>query len=235
MKERIVWLDNIRAIAILGVLLVHSTEYIYRMNLDGLKSLSIQSFLFAEITFTLGRIGVPFFLLLTGYLLLSRSYDERNCFKFWRTKWLALLVTTEIWIVLYTLFKYAFFSKFQNWDSIQLLKSVFFFGDSVMINMWYMPMIIGIYLFLPFMSNALVKADIKLVAMPLIVVSCYAFVPPIVNALAGQSYKLQVDLGYSGGVYGIYLILGCLLKRGLLKSFLKLQYEIEHFLNPLTS
>lgn len=58
MKERIVWLDNIRAIAILGVLLVHSTEYIYRMNLDGLKSLSIQSFLFAEITFTLGSANV---------------------------------------------------------------------------------------------------------------------------------------------------------------------------------
>lgn len=74
--KRIVSLDILRTIAILDVLLVHCTESVYPMNNPTLLSYSILSQFLAISLFTLGRLGVPIFFFISGYLLLDKDYKN---------------------------------------------------------------------------------------------------------------------------------------------------------------
>ena len=69
-------LDFLRAFAILCVILVHTTERVYQINLDAMPVYSLQRQIFALTLFTIGRMGVPIFLFLTGYLFLNRHYTK---------------------------------------------------------------------------------------------------------------------------------------------------------------
>lgn len=108
LKKRVIWIDWARALAILAVVLCHSTEAIYGLNVnavvDNVGDMTLSSQITAFCLFTTGRLGVPLFLFMSGYLMLDRSYDKDACLGFWKTKWLGLLVATEVWLVLYDLF-----------------------------------------------------------------------------------------------------------------------------------
>lgn len=221
MNKRISWLDNARAFAILSVVFVHATENIYIMKVEYLNSISLPSMLFAHIGFTFGRLGVPIFLFLTGYLLLDRKFELNDCYKFWHKNWKSLLITTEIWIIIYDVFLRVF--HFQHWNTLGLIKDMLFMTSVHMGHMWYMPMIIGLYICIPFMARGISKLNIKVLLFPLTILGFYAFVIPIINVINKIfSFKIinpMIDLGFIGGVYGIYLILGFCIKKGLLKNF----------------
>ena len=70
--NRVFWLDVARTIAIIMVVLNHATEHIYKLNINFFEHLSFSSKIFAHMAFTTGRLGVPIFLFLTGYLLLGK-------------------------------------------------------------------------------------------------------------------------------------------------------------------
>lgn len=219
--KRYVWIDVLRAFAILCVVLCHSVEYSYKFyNADYMSSLSLKSEFFGLTLFTLGRFGVPIFLFITGYLILCRKFDTESTVKFWKKNWFPLLVTIEIWIVIYAIFVY--FTKDTNITFWGLLKDILFLDGSAYNHMWYAYMIIGIYPFLPFVSTILDKFDTKIILIPLTVCFGYLFVVPLASTLFVSFGKSaiynQLDLSYIGGVYGIYLIVGFLLKKDYLKK-----------------
>ena len=74
-NDRIVWIDLLRCIAILCVVLCHATEAVYDFDLESMTPIR-PTVVLAFTLFTIGRTGVPIFLMVTGYLLLDRSYDE---------------------------------------------------------------------------------------------------------------------------------------------------------------
>ena len=82
--ERIKWIDLLRALAILMVILCHATEGIYPLSISGMDDLSVQSKAAAFTSFTFGRLGVPIFLMISGYLLLDKDYDPEKTVKFWK-------------------------------------------------------------------------------------------------------------------------------------------------------
>ena len=192
------------------------------MNAEHLNVMSEASRLFALASFTVGRIGVPLFLLLSGYLLLDRWYDEDGCRRFWKRNWCGLVLTTEIWIVLYDIFLWSVYDAHPS-----LWKHMLFLQKVPMGHMWYMPMIIGLYLFLPFMARALRNIDVKILRFPLGVLSIYLFVVPVFHvirkALGHGWVGSLLDPGYSGGIYGVYLILGYCLKKGMLRRLTDFQ------------
>lgn len=224
--RRIPWLDSARAFAILAVLLVHATEHLYVMDAAHLNGMSPQSALFAITAFTIGRLGVPLFLFLTGFLLLDRRFTEDACKKFWKKNWLGIVITTEVWIVLYDVFLRAF--RFQpHWQTVNLFKDMFFMTQVHMGHMWYMPMIVGMYLCIPFAARSLQNLNTKVLIFPLTILSVYAFLVPIWqvfnNALSFTKIGSVLNLGYSGGVYGIYILLGYCIKKGVLKTLKRYQ------------
>ena len=74
-KNRIAWIDLLRCIAIFCVILCHAATAVYDFDLESMTPIR-PTVVLAFTLFTIGRMGVPIFLMVTGYLLLDRPYDE---------------------------------------------------------------------------------------------------------------------------------------------------------------
>lgn len=99
-SKRIAKFDLIRMVAILSVVACHAVEKVYPFHEEVFHNYGKSSQLFALIVFSLGRVGVPLFFMLTGYFLLPRNYsDERATFSFYKTKVLQLYISIVIGIV----------------------------------------------------------------------------------------------------------------------------------------
>ena len=91
-RGRIVSFDVIRLIAISCVVLCHSVETVYKTD-----HLSLGY----GVTHYLGRLGVPLFLFLTGALLINKEFDSGSIKRFFSHNWLGLVITSEVWILVY--------------------------------------------------------------------------------------------------------------------------------------
>ena len=215
-KTRIEWIDLVRAIAILTVLYIHATDGIYIISSDAVLNQTVFSRVFDFASIFIGRIGVPFFLMITGYLLLDRSYNDERIRKFWNKNCKGLIVVTVIWAVIYAI-SLQFVTVGSSHVNVAEAGSLFFS------HMWYMPMIIGMYLSMPFVSTALERFDSNTIWHATIVFALLAFILPFITLVLDmqgiEGVAIQYCLGFSGGVYGIYIILGYLVKKGQFKHF----------------
>ena len=220
-KNRIIYLDIARTFAIIFVVLCHSVELIYKMNLQGWISISLNARIFKTIVFTLGRIGVPLFLFLTGYLLLNRKYDnDADIKKFYKKNLLPLIVTTEVWILIYNIFLSLYNNK--PFDTYSLIKEMLFLQKVPLMNMWYMPMIIGIYIAIPYVSKVVHTFSIKTLKIPIILVFVCIFIMPTLNLIL-KTFKLDqynciLDMNFLGGCYGLYIVGGYLIREKIIKK-----------------
>ncbi len=124
-KDRQIWIDLIRIIAILLVLLCHSVEEgINDLSLCGLSMVGWEDRVFSVAVFTIGRLGVPFFLLISGYLLLDRAYTAKTTILFWKNNWLHLTLCTQFWFILYDIF--LMIGQREKISLIHMLADVFF-------------------------------------------------------------------------------------------------------------
>ena len=99
-SNRIVKLDMARTFAILCVVLCHCSEMIYTQQSVKVAELGISSRIFMFGTFTIGRLGVPIFLYLSGILLLKKTIDsDEDIFKFYKNNLFPLFVVNEIWVI----------------------------------------------------------------------------------------------------------------------------------------
>jgi len=214
-KTRIEWIDLVRAIAILTVLYIHATDGIYIISSDAIMHYTLFSRIFQFASLFIGRIGVPFFLMITGYLLLDRTYNDERVQKFWAKNCKGLIIVTVIWAIIY-----AVSLQFVTLNSAQVNFTEA--GNLFFSHMWYMPMIIGMYLSMPFVSSALNHFDKQTIFQATVVFSLLAFLLPFITLLLDiegiRNVTIQYCLGFSGGVYGIYIILGYLVKKGQFKN-----------------
>lgn len=217
-RRHIPWLDNVRALAILMVILCHSAEAVYTYDSVSIGSAGLGSQIMAVGLFTIGRLGVPLFLFLTGYLMLDKRYDHEACVRFWKTKWLGLVVAAEIWIVIYDVFLY--FVRHDELTIELLIKNMLFLQNVYMGHIWYIPMIIGIYLLLPVVANGLKSLDnARVLVFPLVICFVVLFAIPVLDVLSVASgngpVKTELYTGFVGGAYGFYILVGYCFKKGL--------------------
>ena len=220
-KNRIANLDIARTFAIISVVFCHAIELIYNMNVKGWTELSIQSKIFRTIGFTIGRLGVPIFLFLSGYLLLNKKYDnDDDVKKFYKKNLLPLILVTEIWIIIYNIF-ISIYNDI-NFDTYVLIKEMLFIEKVPLMNMWYMPMIIGVYIAIPYISKILHTFNLKSLKYPMGLVFILMFIIPTLNIIL-KTFKLEqygnlLDVSFLGGTYGIYIISGYLISNGIIKK-----------------
>lgn len=138
---------------------------------------------------------------------------------FYKHSLFPLVVTTEFWIVLNYLFVC---SPVQNhsFRIDELLREMLFLKEQSLSHMWYMPMIIGIYVAVPFLAKLLCEwediADFKLiyllgVGIFVIVPTVKVFLTEALSDLPNLSVKL--DGGFWGGYYGLYFVGGFFIVR----------------------
>ena len=217
MRKDIAYIDVARCIAILCVVACHAIEIDYYFVRFGKIEFNTASWIFQNVIFTIGRLGVPLFLMITGALMLGREYSIK---KFYLHSFLPILATTEIWIVInYIFVNYDCFSK------RDLLKEILFLKAPEMNHMWYMPMILGFYLIIPFLSKAIKGCSIKSILFPLIVSGIVFWCIPFFNAFAGEVFvnlsdvAMSIDVSFLGGGYAAYIIIGYYIaKEGLLEK-----------------
>ena len=217
-KSRIDCLDYARVFAVLCVILVHSTERIFHFSSDSFISCTPDIQIPALTLFTLGRMGVPVFFFLTGYLVLDKTFDGNSTIAFYRRNLGGLLLTTEIWVILYYIYSIIFDGI--KFDLSVLIKQMLFLKSSNISHLWYMPVILGIYLFIPFISGALKHIDIRILYIPLFIAFFYLFVIPVCNVFleaSGHSLVSSLpDFSFAGGVYGFSVLLGYLVRKHIL-------------------
>ena len=215
--QHLKWIDLVRVVAILAVIICHASETVY--DVQDLYSMNSRIFIFACHAF--GRMGVPLFMLVTGYLLLDRDYDEAAITKFWKKRWGNLLACTGIWFVIYEIFLWAIGKG--TTDPIYVLQELTLTRRLDVSHAWYMGMILGVYILIPFVAIVLKKFNNKLFLFPFIIFYIYSFGNGTINGLlacSGSKYSMdnRFDLAFSGGIWGIYLVTGYFLKKGVLKK-----------------
>lgn len=211
-NKRIIWLDASRALAISLVILTHATDQIFIKYLYGDLTTTLFTAIIMYTFFTLGRLGVPIFLFITGSLLLKRNYIEKdNTIKFFRNNFLPLLLATIFWIFLYNFFDTLILKK--EFSLNNLILELLLIKRNNMPHMWYMYMIIGLYLAIPFIATIVNNFPKKIVITVGILPLLYSMLLPTViqiSSLYGINHSLSpiIDLSFLGGCYGVYCVTG---------------------------
>ncbi len=205
MKKRYINLDLIRTVAIILIISNHvlSAIYVNQTNFLGWQSSNMFEKSFILINYILSRLGVPLFLFLTGALILNKNFEDKNDIKkFYQKNLISLVTTVCIWNIIYYFFNMWFNATNFSWKG--LLYRVLFMKSSTMPHMWYMPMIIGMYIFLPFVSIIVKKFNFKDLLFPIIIVVLASFILPNIKLFlnffgyAAKDCNLILNLSYGG-------------------------------------
>lgn len=247
--QRMVWLDVIRCVAMLMVIGVHCIDPFYIS--PTMRAIPEYTH-WAAIYGSLLRPSVPLFVMMTGLLLLPIKQQPIGIF--YKKRIYRVLFPFLIWSVLYSMFPWFtgllglpkeiigdFFCYTQGHESQSLVDSL---KDVAMIpfnfshkenHMWYIYLLIGLYLYMPFFSAWVEKASQKTKQIFLFIWIISLFIPYlreyVANLLFDRSgYVFGTDTWnefsmfyYFAGFNG-YLLLGHYVKQGnhwsLLKTFL---------------
>ncbi|SEH38761.1 MULTISPECIES: acyltransferase [Atopobiaceae] len=140
-------LDLIRWVAIFLVLVTHLSPFFLGPSHPAAASLFCAA----------GRIGVPLFVMLTGYLMLGRDYSGDYLGRYLKRNLLGIFVAYEVWNVVWCLLsKLPGLPDLQNGFPIgfgRMAKAALLVGDTGS-ALWYLVLTLGIYLGLPLLSRA---------------------------------------------------------------------------------
>lgn len=247
--NRIVWLDVIRCVAMIIVIGVHCIDPFYIS--PTMRAIPEYTH-WAAIYGSLLRPSVPLFVMMTGLLLLPVKKQPLG--KFYKKRIYRVLFPFLIWSVLYSMFPWVtgvlglpkeiigdFFCYTQGQESQSLIDSL---KDVAMIpfnfshkenHMWYIYLLIGLYLYMPFFSAWIENADRKTKRAFLLIWIISLFIPYlkeyVANCLFERSgYVFGTDtwnefgLFYYFAGFNGYLLLGHYVKKGndwsLMKTFI---------------
>ena len=136
-KKRIIYLDYLRVIGIFGVLLNHiSTNWISGVSLNSLIAIFYNS---------VGRVGVPIFLMLTGVLLLNNKLPIKD---FIKRRYPRVIIPFLFWMGLFILYRFFVLDPSLLSQNPMRTAIVSFFTSR-----WYVWMILGVYLIIPIFAS----------------------------------------------------------------------------------
>lgn len=164
--------------------------------------------IFSLISFTIGRLGVPIFLFLSGALLLKKQIDtDEDVLKFYKKNLLPLIIVNIVWVIIYNIF--FLFTNQKGYVTVKnVIKELLIIKKVPVPNMWYFPMIIGIYIGIPFIAKIVKTFSFKSLSIATIVTFISFFVLPTINVVFNMNVTTLLDLHFLGGTYGLYIILG---------------------------
>ena len=222
---RIVWLDILRLCAIFMVICIHCSD---PFNVSPEARSNPEFNFWGSVYGSLLRPCVPLFVMITGVLLLpvKMSFED-----FYKKRLSRIAVPFIVWSVLYNLFPwvtgllglpqtiisdvFAYASENASQSFIDAMKNILLIPlqfNVYTVPMWYLYMLIGLYLYMPFFSLWVEKATIKqqkiflgFWSLTLFLPYAYSFFSP--NLLGLSAWNSYGTLYYFAGFNG-YLLLG---------------------------
>ena len=227
-NERVVWLDLLRFVAILMVIAAHSVD-IYNATP---QENSDNSFWGAFIG-SMMRPCVPLFAMMTGMLLLP---IRERAGEFYRRRIPRVLFPMVLWSAIYYLtpwfigvlggdkaivsifFPFEFSPSQEFSDAIGNITMIPFSFNGYTTHMWYIYMLIGLYLFMPYLSAWVEKNDQTMIRTFVALWGCSLMLPYIEQLISKDIFGVCAwnrfgTFYYFAGFAG-YLLLGHLMGGG---------------------
>lgn len=148
MKQRIVFLDIVRAISCLMVIIVHTCEPYYLGANDVIGFENPTDRLWVAIIDGACRCSVPLFVMTSSYLLLPL---KTGGFEFMRRRWKRIFVPFLIWSAFYAVIPFVQGHIDTETVTGRLLRLLYNFNNDSG-HLWYIWMLMGIYLIMPVIS-----------------------------------------------------------------------------------
>lgn len=144
---RITWLDWLRAIACLMVIMVHACECVYS-NDYSFSFADSESLWSVALISGLMRPAVPLFLMASSFLLLPLKGDVST---FFRRRFTRVAIPFAVWLVLYAVLPAAW-GEWSWSQSLDNLSTVWINFNPRGSHLWFIYMLLGIYLIAPIIS-----------------------------------------------------------------------------------
>lgn len=198
MHKKFLWIDNLRAVATISVILLHVSSPIPGQY----GSLSNYDWWVGNIYDSVVRYCVPIFLMLSGALMLSKKYDLKD---FLIKRFSRIVLPFLFWSLIYIIYELLSTKDFRNTmsliDIINFIISKLKNGASF--HLWYIYTLIGLYLIFPIVNKWLSASSKKEISYYLILWGVVTLLElPFINNL-----KPSFDFRYFSGYLG-YAILG---------------------------
>lgn len=226
-RQRLYWVDLLRLVAMLMVIAAHCVD-IYNATP---QSDPMNSFWGAFIG-SLMRPSVPLFAMMTGLLLLPIG---QSAAEFYKRRIPRVLLPMILWSAIYylipwltgvvgldksvitTLFPFEFSPSQEAGDALKNIALIPFTFNGYTTHMWYLYMLIGLYLLMPFISAWVEKRDATMTNTYMALWLCSLTLPYLQQLIAPNlfgecAWNKFGTLYYFAGFAG-YLLLGHLLAR----------------------
>ena len=139
MNQRIRYLDELRVIAIFAIILVHISSLWVTSTIAGVDWQNLAS--------TIGNIGIPIFLMISGALLLNKNYPTVT--GFYKKRFPRITIPFIFWIVVYCIYS---IHSTGNYD----------IANTFLNNLgWYFYLIVGVYLAIPFINDFITNRQLN--------------------------------------------------------------------------
>ncbi|OXB07623.1 acyltransferase [Flavobacterium pectinovorum] len=197
-KENFLWISNLRVIAVIAVIFVHTASPLVMK----FGVLSNQLWNYANFYDAIFRFCVPVFVMISGALLLNKEYEFRT---FFIKRFIRIGLPFLFWSICYVL--YSIFIKTDDYKKLhffgiikKLIRSVYF-GSAY--HLWYVYMLFGLILIIPILNVWISKAKKSEIHYFLLLWS----ITLLFKNFGFENYKPAIDLSYFSGYVG-YLVLG---------------------------
>ncbi|WP_231560984.1 acyltransferase [Sphingobacterium sp. T2] len=158
-----------RAVATVFVILIHaSTGFLNRFHAEGFD------WNFANWINAATRCSVPLFVMISGALLLSK---EEETFSFYKKRLPKLCWPFVFWTVIYMIYyfyRYTHFSTLSSQKIIAIIQDKILHGANA--HLWFMYMIIGMYLAIPFVKKIVRQASLREIELFLVLWAVAMFI-----------------------------------------------------------
>ena len=153
--KRVKYLDELRLFAILNVILLHVLSLFRYLSYDK----NIVDFTIWTFFDSLTRVGLPIFFMLTGILMFQKK--DEDYFEFIKKRVVRLVLAYFFFSIVYYISGMIInHDKFSLYNFVSLTTS-----GTIIYHLWFMPVIIIIYMFIPFLKklvNSLTEKEIRI-------------------------------------------------------------------------
>ncbi len=193
-KKRIYWVDYLKTLAILAVILVHcSSKYLLP------ETVFQPNWYFGVLFESLSRFGVPLFIMVSGFLILRKNQSIADVPR--RLK--RVIVPFLFWLIVCMLAKFIFMFKVNGISDLgYFLIGALLDPTIVSVEFWFVYMIIGLYIASPIITTWLHNTSIAEIEYCLIIWALISFI-----GFSNVDFLLYDYLKYFTGSIG-YFILG---------------------------
>lgn len=204
MKKRLFYLDVLRSIAIVLVVLTHCASTVQSV-FAGAQYDSYE-YQFCNVFDIITRIGVPLFVMISGRLMLDRELDEKKT----RKRARSFLLLFFFWSFVYSIILVEI-KCMNGYSMVGLIVNTILDTSKGYYHFWYLFMIAGLYLGLPFLHalNNGLTAKQKKEYVVLGIVVCIIIPTITQNAFATEYFGIikNINIGI-WGLYPLYFLLG---------------------------